>query len=745
MSLNGSGGPTRIDSDAWKHILNCRSYARESQNLAESIAAVARILCTEDVHPGCLREFTASRVVPLDKGVDKEGNPGVRPIGIGEVLRRIIGKCVVSLLKADVQHAAGCLQLCTGIRSGIEAAVHMNEQAWHDDSTEAVLLVDADNAFNRLNRKVALHNVQQICPPMYKYLFNHYQSPAHLVIANSSDSEPFDLSSDEGCTQGDVGAMAFYALGVKPLVDKLDSKCCHPNNCKQSWYADDSGAIGRLIAIKKWWDTLISLGPKYGYFPKPEKTVLLLKHPDDVRQANAIFENTGIKLKLDGHRYLGAALGTQAFKESFVKEKVKKWVDDILELSEIAIDNPQIALTAYTKGICHRWAYIQRTIGGISNLFTPLEECIKETFLPSVIGRKVSDAERKIFSLPVRYGGLGVANPVETCEREFHSSLTITEDLTGLIYRQEQDFSLFNAERQSLVIKELKATKENSNKEILNGIISLTEDQSLKRALTLNKEKGSGTWLTVLPLESHGYCLNKREFRDALSIRYGWNVPNMPPFCGCGQRNSIDHTLICKKGGYVFMRHNNLRDLNADLQREVCRDVVVEPSLLPLSNEDVQGAQGDRAGPDISSRGLWSTFERTFYDVRVLHPNAPSYLNKDLPTLYRSHEQEKLRTYNSRVMTVERGSFTPLIYTTFGGWGPLASRYHKRLAEKLAIKRNEQYSHVLNHMRARIRFSLLRSVLIAVRGERGKRQPTPRPLSTTSFNLVPDAQDYDSL
>ena len=85
----------------------------------------------------------------------------------------------------------------------------MNEQAWHDDSTEAVLLVDADNAFNRLNRKVALHNVQQICPPMYKYLFNHYQSPAHLVIANSSDSEPFDLSSDEGCTQGDVGAMGF--------------------------------------------------------------------------------------------------------------------------------------------------------------------------------------------------------------------------------------------------------------------------------------------------------------------------------------------------------------------------------------------------------------------------------------------------------------------------------------------------------------------------------------------------------
>ena len=75
----------------------------------------------------------------------------------------------------------------------------------------------------------------------------------------------------------------------------------------------------------------------------------------------------------------------------------------------------------------------------------------------------------------------------------------------------------------------------------------------------------------------------------------------MPPFCGCGQKNSIDHTLICKKGGYVAMRHNNLRDLNADMQSEVCCDVVLEPRLLPLTNEEVPGVQGERAAPDISS------------------------------------------------------------------------------------------------------------------------------------------------
>ena len=93
----------------------------------------------------------------------------------------------------------------------------------------------------------------------------------------------------------------------------------------------------------------------------------------------------------------------------------------------------------------------------------------------------------------------------------------------------------------------------------------------------------------------------------------------------------------------MAMRHNVLRDLNAELQSEVCKDVVTEPRLLPLDNEEVSGTSADRAAPDISSRGLWSPFERTFYDVRVLHPNAPSYLSTPMPKLYENHEKEKIK------------------------------------------------------------------------------------------------------
>ena len=129
--------------------------------------------------------------------------------------------------------------------------------------------------------------------------------------------------------------------------------------------------------------------------------------------------------------------------------------------------------------------------------------------------------------------------------------------------------------------------------------------------------------------------------------------------------------------------------------------------------------------------------------MRVLHPNATSYQSSTLSSLYARHEKEKMRNYNSRILTVEKGSFTPLVYTTFGGWAPQAVRYHKRLAELIAAKQNEEYHHVINHIRTRVRFSLLRSVLIAVRGERGKRQRDLKPISSVSFNMIPEASSYE--
>ena len=70
----------------------------------------------------------------------------MRPIGVGEVPRRIIAKAILQIIGGDVEETAGALQLCAGQDGGYEAAVHAMWSVFQAPKTEAVLLVDANNA-----------------------------------------------------------------------------------------------------------------------------------------------------------------------------------------------------------------------------------------------------------------------------------------------------------------------------------------------------------------------------------------------------------------------------------------------------------------------------------------------------------------------------------------------------------------------------------------------------------------------
>ena len=197
-----------------------------------------------------------------------------------------------------------------------------------------------------------------------------------------------------------------------------------------------------------------------------------------------------------------------------------------------------------------------------------------------MIGHSVSDLKRQILSLPVRFGGLGIANSTETSDREYSASRRITANLTTIILQQKQYMSLYHSEATSVTISQGVAEKEEYLKQKYDIISSSIDDAHLKRCLDI----------------------------FSMSEMY------------------------------------------------------------------------------------------TFFDVRVLHPNAPSYQSSSLSSLYSKHEKEKMKKYYTRVLTVEKGSFTSLVYTIFGGWAPQAVRYHKRLAKMTASKKNEEYYHVIHQI-----------------------------------------------
>ena len=138
----------------------------------------------------------------------------IRPIGVGEVLRQIIGKSITIIIKEEIMTSDGSLQVCAGHEAGCEVLIHAMKNIFENEkSAEAILLVVASNAFNSLNRKLFLHNVKVICPVIATFVINCYSSDSRLYIIAGGE-----IKSRKGTTQGDPVRMAIYAIPIIPLL-----------------------------------------------------------------------------------------------------------------------------------------------------------------------------------------------------------------------------------------------------------------------------------------------------------------------------------------------------------------------------------------------------------------------------------------------------------------------------------------------------------------------------------------------
>ena len=156
--------------------------------------------------------------------------------------------------RSEIMDSAGNFQLCAGQRAGCEAAVHAMKEIFDENECGDVLLV-ADNAFNRINRKVMLHNIRIVCPIIATFVINCYNQNARLFLMGGREIE-----SQEGTTQGDPASMPVYTLATVPLLESVST-----NNTKQAAYADDLISAGKLQPLLTWWEKLLKVAPNVGY------------------------------------------------------------------------------------------------------------------------------------------------------------------------------------------------------------------------------------------------------------------------------------------------------------------------------------------------------------------------------------------------------------------------------------------------------------------------------------------------
>ena len=245
------------------------------------------------------------------------------------------------------------------------------------------------------------------------------------------------------------------------------------------------------------------------------------------------------------------------FFEEYVDEKVEEWVAQVTRLAEFATTQPQSSYAAFVFGLRHRWTYLLRTLPDIAPFLKPLKRAIADLLVPAITEHASRQEERDLLELPVRLGGLGL-NPARTASQEYEASVKITGPLMRQIIKQAHE------PPDETEIKTLQASARREKDELLKMQCEQVRESlpsKTERAVELATEKGASNWLTVIPIKEMNFNLIKREFRDVIKLRYDWEIADLPVIYTCGDLLTVDHAMVCRHGGLIIQRHNEIRDL----------------------------------------------------------------------------------------------------------------------------------------------------------------------------------------
>ena len=146
---------------------------------------------------------------------------------------------------------------------------------------------------------------------------------------------------------------------------------------------------------------------------------------------------------------------------------------------------------------------------------------------------------------------MGITDPKEDAASKYTSSVVSTIHLTARIVAQ-----IHNPPEAGDVRSSISHSRKEKNDQPTTKSAAVKNylPESTKRAVDLATEKGASSWLTAaIPIKDLGFDLNKAQFWDAIKLGYDWEITDLPSVCVCGEAFSVDHAMICRRGGFVTM------------------------------------------------------------------------------------------------------------------------------------------------------------------------------------------------
>ena len=697
---NGSsGGPFALVERMIKDLV---AEPQIGTTILGSLAEYCSIFVTGKFPAELAPFYSSARLIPL---VKKDG--GVRPMAVGETLRRLACKLALMLIVDDMPPVFLPQQLGVGTPNGAESIIHsVAEMMENLADDEAILQVDFTNAFNLVSRTVFMRLVQEHFPQIWNLVNYLYSCQGYLRIGQSEEM----ILSCSGVQQGCPFATLLFALVLRELTMRLSVET--PALKLNKWFADDGHLVGKVADLTKCLEIIVSAEDELGLKLNLKKCV--------VKGANVNEFPAEILRATGGLNVLGAPIGTDEFVRATVREQIYKAAVDIFKTRDLNDPQMEMLLLRCCTGAPKSTYWLRTCVPSvIKGELEDFDRAIDRA-LQHILGVPVYGQDRLTVHLPLSMGGLGIPIASISSDAAFVASIGSSWNLQPNLEPRIG----FNEARLRLVgngskipVLSTKFTNDVSpqitqQKEFSQRNIMLTVNKKMREEISADANikknvimtgrscKGASYWLTTPPNTRNNTTIEASSFRTL--IKYSIGLPQFSgthkcPDCGKEQDKFGHHALSCKVASGSIDKHNSI--VNGIYKQ-------LKQASITCSSEAFNPMKDNRERPGDIYMPEFDVYGDAFFDVSVISICANSYVSRAAKGQL---EGSKIRYVQKMAKYPDLGTrFKPLVIESTGGWHPYSFDYLKTLADHIAAKTNKTARDALNGLLTTSAFCLQR-------------------------------------